>query len=249
MIKSQPKPGCVEEYNDWYDSEYGPLLQKLDAVRNAYQYRSTENPSIYLATYDLKKISSFEEPRYHILGEKRSPQEQELIDHNVNLLDRRVYAEISTRGHVEGPAPIMMSVAFVVKDEHVDEMHRWYEEEHTSDLMQIPGWLRSRRFQLVDSDDQKPGYTELLAVHEYAKENGLDGKEHELAKSKPWRNRILALVESRKNQRYEFLHEFNAGNYKKPSELVSGQAIDGVSPSMTNGISKTFTCGTPLLAN
>ena len=109
--------------------------------------------------------------------------------------------------------------------------------------MKIPGWQRSRRFQLFESDDQRPGYTELLAVHDFAKVNDLDGKEHQYAKSRPWRNRILTLVETRKNQRYEFFHEFTAGDYRTPSDLVTGMTED----HLTNGVKKASnsTIGSP----
>jgi hypothetical protein len=103
--------------------------------------------------------------------------------------------------------------------------------------MRIPGWLRSRRFRLVEGDGQRPGYTELLAVHEFEKVNGLDGKEHEFAKSRPWRNRVLSLVESRKNQRYVFMHEFDTSDYKKRPELVNSMS----SSHLTNGVHKAST--------
>jgi hypothetical protein len=132
-IQSQPKPGCVDEYNEWYESEHGPLCLKLDSFINGYWYKSTaQDPPTYLTTYDLKKLSGFDTLPYTVLREKWPPREQELLDQKLNFLHRRVYADISTRGQVEGPAPTMMSVAFVVKDEHVEELHRWYEEVQPS---------------------------------------------------------------------------------------------------------------------
>jgi hypothetical protein len=216
-ITSQPKPGCVDEYNSWCDSEHGPLRLKLDSVLNGYRYRSTEDPSIQLSTYDLKKAFSLTDLSYQSLTSDPSPREHDLLPH---------------------PAPVMMSVAFVVPDAHVPELHRWYEEEHTHDLQQIPGWQRSRRFQLVDSTDLRPGHTELLAVHEFAAVNGLDGPEHEAAKGKPWRNHVLTLVASRKNQRYELVHEFRAGDYRKPVEGTCNPNTGEIPSSMPNGISK-----------
>lgn len=100
--------------------------------------------------------------------------------------------------------------------------------------MKIPGWLRSRRFRLIEGDGQRSGYTELLAVHEFEKVNGLDGKEHEFAKSRPWRNRVLGLVESRKNQRYAFIHEVDANDYRKPAEFTTGMT----NSHLTNGVHK-----------
>jgi len=50
---------------------------------------------------------------------------------------------------------------------------------------------------LVESTDQMPGYIELLAVHDFDLKNGLEGPEHQQARSKPWRSRILQMVERR----------------------------------------------------
>lgn len=96
----------------------------------------------------------------------------------------------------------------------------------------MPGWRRTRRFQLVQGDQQRQGYTELLAVHDFDRNNGLDGPEHELAKSKPWRQRIVELVESRENKRFEFFHEFDARDYRKPP-LVNSEIINSEKASFT----------------
>lgn len=233
-ITAQPKPGCVDEYNSWCDSEDGPLRLKLDSVLNGYRYRSTEDTSIQLTTYDLKKISSLTDSSYTALASNPLPREQDFLTH----LDQRVYAALTTRGHLSSPSPVMMSVAFVVPNTHVPELHRWYEEEHTHDLQQIPGWQRSRRFQLVDSTDMRPGHTELLAVHEFAAVNGLDGPEHEAAKGKPWRNHVLTLVVSRKNQRYELVHEFKVGDYRKTVNGSYGSNTSDIPSTMPKRIPK-----------
>jgi hypothetical protein len=127
-ITSQPVPGCVDEYNDWCDTECGPLRLKLDFILAGYRYRSTEDPSIQLTTYDLKKISGLTQPQYTTLTSNPSQREQDLLNHKLTHLDQRIYTPISTRGHLSTPAPVMMSVAFVVTDAHVPELHRWYEE-------------------------------------------------------------------------------------------------------------------------
>ena len=77
----------------------------------------------------------------------------------------------------------------------------------------------------------KEGYTELLAVHEFDKDNGIGGAEHELAKSRPWRMRIIDLVESRDNKLFEFFHEFKASDFRPPP----GQIFDQVSTMLDWG--------------
>ena len=70
----------------------------------------------------------------------------------------------------------------------------------------------------------KEGHTELLAVHDFDQENGVDGPEHEFAKSRPWRMRVMDLVEGRDNRRFEFFHEFHASDYRGPPRLTNGKA-------------------------
>ena len=62
------------------------------------------------------------------MREKRSAREYKVLENSVALLDRRFFKDLSTRGTASGPPPVMIVVTFVVKDEYVDEMHRWYEE-------------------------------------------------------------------------------------------------------------------------
>ena len=62
----------------------------------------------------------------------------------------------------------------------------------------------------------REGYTELLAVHDFDKVNGLEGPEHIRAKSTPWRMRMVAKVESRDYKVFEYFHEFHGSDYRQP---------------------------------
>ena len=129
-VLSQPKAHKFEEdYHDWYNKEHGPLRLKLDFFRNGYRYKSLDKgPPAYLACYDLARISGLQESEYTELRENRSEREEEVICNKLKKLDRRIYADISTRGEFDGPAPVIMCITLVVKDDHLDELNRWYEE-------------------------------------------------------------------------------------------------------------------------
>ena len=111
-------------------------------------------------------------------------------------------------------------------------------QEHTDDISKIPGWRRTRRFELVDGDGPAEGHTELLAVHDFETENGLDGPEHQLAKSRQWRLHVVDhLVKTRKHVRFEFFHEFEAADYRRPPP-VDAVTINGAKvPVLTGGTS------------
>ena len=122
---------------------------------------------------------------------------------------------------------------------HLSKLRAHLSQEHTEDISKIPGWRRTRRFQLVEGDELRSGYTQLLAVHDFDKDNGLDGPEHEHAKSKPWRMKVVEMVESRENDRFEFLHEFRAEDYR-PAALTNGHVVNS---HVVNGDAATASTG------
>ena len=129
-IPSRPKPEFLQEYHDWYNTEHGPLRLKLDFFLNGYRYRciDPDDPTLFCAVYDLSRLSGLEEEQYTSLRSTRSAQENAVFDKKLAFIDRRVYKDIGTYGDAPVPAPVIMVVAFVVKNELVPEVHQWYEE-------------------------------------------------------------------------------------------------------------------------
>jgi len=96
------------------------------------------------------------------------------------------------------------------------------QKEHVDALSKIPGWIRTRRFRLVAGPGEKPGITEMIALHEFEKVNGLDGPEHVYARSTPWQNKIIdEVVEDNDRTIWDFYHAFAAEDYCNP-ELTNG---------------------------
>jgi 3-oxoadipate enol-lactonase len=93
-------------------------------------------------------------------------------------------------------------------------------QEHIEDISKIPGWIRSRRFRLASGDGGQKGIKELLALHEFERDNGLDGPEHQYAKSRPWRLKIVnEVIEGKDNKIFDFSHAFEAQDYQTPRPL------------------------------
>jgi hypothetical protein len=66
------------------------------------------------------------------------------------------------------------------------------------------------------------GVKELLALHEFEADNGLDGPEHQYAKSRPWRLKIVnEVIEGKDNKIFDFSHAFKARDYQEP-RLLNG---------------------------
>ena len=126
---SQPGDSLpIDEYHHWYNTEHGPSRLKLDTFANGFRYKSRdlERP-VWLACYDLKRISGLTEPQYTVLREKRSEREHHVLK-RMGFLDRRIYTNFSSRGVDKSPAPILLAVTMYVKNDRVDEVDRWYEE-------------------------------------------------------------------------------------------------------------------------
>ena len=238
-VLSEPKDEFpVKEYHDWYDTEHGPARLKLDFILNGYRYKQRDTgKEIYLATYDLSRLSGLDEPQYTELKDKKSNREKNVVS-QTKYLDRRMYKIFSERGSDKGAAPVIMYVKMIVPNEHMQELDEWYEKEHTDDLSKIPGWRRTRRFQLLWGENMQAGTSEILAVHEFDEQNGLGGPEHIRARGKPWRNKVVGLVAGRENRVFDLYRELKAEDYKAPPS-VSEESKTGATDWQLDGSTDT----------
>ena len=89
--------------------------------------------------------------------------------------------------------------------------------------------MRSRRYRCVSGEGRKDGITELLALHDFSKDNGIDGPEHICAKKRPWRNKVVdTVIEGKDNKIWDFHRAFRAEDYRDPPAV---NAVNGVSHS------------------
>jgi hypothetical protein len=128
-VISQPGDSLpVAEYHNWYNTEHGPARLKLDNFSTGFRYRSRDlELPVWLACYDLKRVSALTECQYTILREKRSEREDHVLK-RMKFMDRRIYTDFSSRGVDRSPAPVLLVVKMYVRNEWVDEVDRWYEE-------------------------------------------------------------------------------------------------------------------------
>ena len=128
-VLSQPSDSLpVDEYHHWYNTEHGPARLKLHNFSTGFRYKSRGlEPPVWLACYELERVSGLMEPQYTILREKRSERERHVLN-RMKYMDRRIYTDFSSRGIDRSPAPVLLAVKMYVKTERVDEVDRWYEE-------------------------------------------------------------------------------------------------------------------------
>jgi pimeloyl-ACP methyl ester carboxylesterase len=208
-------------FHEWYNTEHGPLRLRLPFILTGDRYTANDGQKPeWSAVYDVSDLSWLEKRIYTRLREERSQREKEVMS-TFESLDRKIYRTISTRGDFQGPAPVQVAVSMTVKEEDLEDFNKWYEEEHTTMLSKIPGWLRTRRFQLVVGGLKglpPAGQVECLAVHDYEEKNGQGGPEHKAAQDTPWRTKIMEKVLAK--ERREWKHYLTFDKLEEPPSSV-----------------------------
>lgn len=139
----------------------------------------------------------------------------------------------------EGENNVMIAVSFALQDgANEEELKKWYEEEHVPLLQKVPGWRRTRRFETsyLDLESGHKSEKELLALHEYAPQNGLGGPEFKAATTTKWCDKIYKdVVKDRKRRVYDLYYTFGAAQ----RDLQSLASKDTAPAENTEGLVKT----------
>ncbi|KAL2061325.1 hypothetical protein VTL71DRAFT_7598 [Oculimacula yallundae] len=201
-VTMQPKPSLpISQFHDWYNNEHGPTRLRLPFCTNGFRYRandfsatstspSAETPE-WMAIYDITDMSELTKETYLRLRDQPVKSKREAETMKEIHVDRKLYDHIQTwesaefktleKVENEGQGNVMVAVFLHLYpgEEAVQELDKWYQEEHVDLLSKVPGWLRTRRY--VTSSIDKNAPVEYLALHEYKPENGMDGKEFQTA--------------------------------------------------------------------
>ncbi|KAK0815572.1 hypothetical protein LTR75_003860 [Friedmanniomyces endolithicus] len=173
-VAIQPGSNTDEEaFHHWYNTEHGPLRLRLPFILTGDRYKAADDQKPgWSAVYDVSDLSMLDKRIYTRLREERSQQEKKVMS-TFDSLDRKIYSTVSVRGDSKDPAPVQLAVSMRLKD-----------EDATTSTNEVGG--------LTGMPPQ--GQTEYLAVHDYASPNGLNGPEHEAARSTPWRSTIMTKI-------------------------------------------------------
>ena len=113
------------------------------------------------------------------------------------------------------------------------DYEKWFDEEHVPLLSKVPGWRRTRRF--VTSTLEGGRELEIVALHEYAPANGLDGPEFKAAVNTPWRNEIFdTVVKEKKRRVYELYYTFGPASRDLASPTQEFVFPDGLTTTLPN---------------
>lgn len=182
-----------------------------------YQAVDGEKPD-WVAIYDMATTETTKSPEYLSLRDKASDNERALIP-RLPVLQRRNYSLITQAtkpGLPENAVPgkYLLVVLWSVQEELDADFHKWYDEEHMGDISRVPGWLRGRRYKLVDGVDlvegkgpEIPGWN-YLVTHDWEDGNYTQTQEFIAALQTPWSKKIISGVKGASLRRFELHKNF-----------------------------------------
>lgn len=253
-VTMQPKPGLPPaQFHEWYNNEHGPTRLGLPQIfPNGLRYQATDGKEpTFLAVYDVTSMSHLETETYTRLRANRSPREAETIGQVdvkryfwdlVLAKQAPLFVPIETLTDDEAEGIVLVAVEIGLKEEAgaEDELKKWYDGEHIDKLAKVPGWLRSRLFKTSSLEKGVPA--SFIALHEYAKENGLGGAEHKASMDTPWRVKVTDKYASLTGRRvYSLFYVFGSG----PRDLASLSRLPAASSTFQSADSKTTTTNDP----
>jgi hypothetical protein len=130
------------------------------------------------AIYTISSNAVFTDPAYTSLRTQRSPREGELLS-RIGVLDRRMYRLVydsaadgaiditknsrdgigpapadlraRTASDIEKEAPFVVATSVTPAEGNKDAYDEWYAKEHVAMIAKVPGWHRTRRYELIDA--------------------------------------------------------------------------------------------------
>ncbi|KAF6838643.1 putative alpha/beta hydrolase [Colletotrichum musicola] len=251
-VTMQPKPDlALEQFHEWYNNEHGPTRLRLPQIfTNGLRYRANDGlEPAFLATYDVTSMSHLETPTYTTLRANRSSREAETIG---QVAVTRYFFDLVLERKAPGFVPIeqlsdrdaegleLVAIETTLDDETgAAELKKWYEEEHIGMLSKVPGWLRTRLVRVSSIGDGAGSKTTYLALHDYARENGLGGPEHKASTAtKRAADVVSKHVKGMNRRTYSLFYVFGPAARdldnlaKLPSSAASWTSPDGLTKTI-----------------
>lgn len=191
----------TKDFNDWYDGEHAPARLTVPGINSAIRYKAidAETPE-WLAIYDLASPETTKSPTYLRLRDTASDNEKALIP-RLPTLQRRTYSLINETAKPDLPSgslpgKYILVVLWSIPKELDAELHKWYDKEHNAEIAKVPGWLRARRYRLVDGVDlagkgpPMEGF-EYMVLHEWDRDGYVEAPEFVAAGKTPWSAKVI----------------------------------------------------------
>ncbi|KAI0068168.1 hypothetical protein BV25DRAFT_1818545 [Artomyces pyxidatus] len=219
LALTEPGPAVTEaEFHDWCDNEHIPQRVKLPTISSWTRAEQIDGakPS-WAAYYDFDSVEATKTPPYSSLADTRSEREKDILS-RIEVMERRIYEEYtgypslapSALYNPAKSAPFVVIVSNGVNPGADEEFNRWYDEEHIPLLSKAPGWVRSRRFVLKETqvlgreaDKYQQVPPKYMCVHEWASQERNGSEEYKHAMTTPWRMKVTELVTGRERREFK----------------------------------------------
>lgn len=173
-------------FSDWYDEEHVPARFVVPGWYTSARLVAIDDQEPRQIVFcDLDSVEAIERPEYTGLYDSVSQLEQDIVK-KLETLHRRMYtvADDTNRGNTTNPAESFAGTKFVTftflkfspdSKDGEKSFSDWYKSTLLPALQQVPGWTRSRHYDLVSNDDWAGDWSKhdlpILLVHETADNN------------------------------------------------------------------------------
>jgi hypothetical protein len=179
-----PGPDDARDFYAWYEDTVVPGRMGVPGFRRARRFRARDRGSLGLMVYDVDDLEVLSGPDYRALQAATATVTSERLG-ALESFERATGTVVHTQGEV-GDGTHLFVVGFAVPDDAVDELDRWYAEEHGPMLLEAPGW---DGFRVLDVTESNTGLRRI-ALHELSDLAALDAPERAAAGSTEWRARL-----------------------------------------------------------
>ena len=170
LVFSDVAPEHDEEYNRWYNEEHIPERLSIPGVLDAARYEAVQGGPKYLACYELDSHEAwYSEEWQKWLNEptewSRRMSPSVIGTEYVRNLYRRVHpAELSEDTGEAEMSPVILVGRMSVPDHLEDRWNEAYNNERLPLCLDIPGYIRARRFQAVMGEPKYATVHEMESV-------------------------------------------------------------------------------------
>jgi hypothetical protein len=133
------------DLNRWYADEHLPDRMEIPGFLRARRYESAQGEPKYVAIYDLEDAQVLASDAYMTIAKNPTPWTQQVTG-ALQFFLRNEYELVQSIGESQDDAPYMLLVRIETGPEHLDELDRWYTEEHLPALAAVPGVIAARRY-------------------------------------------------------------------------------------------------------
>jgi hypothetical protein len=193
---------------DWYDNEHIPARLTVPGILSVARYKANDsNPPSWIAFVDLTSLDVMQSESYTSLRSNVSVKEASIVS-RLATFHRTVYTPFTTLQKpgvtsASFPAPFLLTTAIEPSNAEIEEeQNKWYAEEHLPLLSKVPGFLRARRFKLVDhaelggkadKNSIKPP-AKYLTLYDFDRDTFFDTQEMKDVASSPLAQRMRVLL-------------------------------------------------------